>query len=166
MTDKGDVKSNVVDFPADTAKGKKAEKMWGKPVIRYGFTITPSLLIQGQRRLGLSPLQFNIILHLMDFWWEPERKPFPSKAELAERLDVHPRTIQKNIAELEGQGLIKRIQRRSPAGDPGTNIYDLSGLVERLKKLEPEFQKVKEDKQALRRAVASPKGRRRAKAPD
>lgn len=165
MTEKSDGISNIVDFPPGAAKGKKAEKMWGKSVIGYGFTITPSLLIQGQRRLGLSPLQFNIILHLMDFWWEPDRKPFPSKAELAERLDVHPRTVQKNIAELEGQGLIKRIQRMSPAGDPGTNIYDLTGLVRQLKKLEPEFRKAKEDRQELRRTVATPKDRRRAKAP-
>lgn len=166
MTDVVDEKSNIVDFPDGATKGKKVEKIWGKAVIACGFTITPSLLIQGQRRLGLSPLQMNIVLHLLDFWWDPDRKPFPSKAEIAERIGVHPRTIQKNIAEMEGQGLIHRVQRFTPAGDPSTNIYDLTGLVKRLKKLEPEFRKVKEERKELRRTVATPKGRRRAKAPE
>ena len=156
--------STVVEFPGGKGSGRTAERKWGKQVIGYGFTIAPSLLMQAQRRLGLSPLQFNIILHLMDFWWEAGRKPFPSKKELAERTNVHPRTIQKNIAALENQGLVKRIARKSPAGDPGTNMYDLTGLVARLKKLEPEFRAAKEERQEIRRDIAKPGGRRRAKA--
>ncbi len=35
-----------------------------------------------------------------------------------------------------------------------TNTYDLSGLVARLKKLEPEFRKVEEDVKTERKAVA------------
>ena len=156
--------NTVIEFPSEKGSGRAAEQKWGKRVIGYGFTIEPSLLMQAQRRLGLSPLQFNIILHLMDFWWEAGRKPFPSKKELAERTNVHPRTIQKNIAALESQDLVKRIARRSPAGDPGTNMYDLTGLVKRLKEFEPEFRAAKEERQEISRDVAKPRGRRRAKA--
>lgn len=166
MASKRKSDSNVVKFPSGADGDRAAETKWGKPVVGYGFTIAPSLLMQAQRRIGLSPLQFNIILHLMDFWWDAGRKPFPSKKEIAERTGVHPRTIQKNIAELEGQGLVTRIPRKTPAGDPGTNFYDLTGLVKRLKKLEPEFRTAKEERQEIRRAVGTPKGRRQAaKAP-
>lgn len=164
MPDTNKTDPTVVRFPAGEATDKAAETKWGKPVIRYGFTIAPSLLMQAQRRLGLSPLQFNIILHLMDFWWEAGRKPFPSKKEIAERMDIHPRTVQKNIKAMQDQGLVKRIPRITAAGDPGTNFYDLSGLVNRLKTLEPEFRKAKENRQEIRRAVAKPKGRRIVKA--
>ena len=163
MADTKKAGSTVVKFPDKRGSDKAAETKWSKPVIGYGFTIAPSLLMQAQRRLGLSPLQFNIIVHLMDFWWEADRKPFPSKKEIAERMNIHPRTVQKNIKALEMHGLVKRIPRRTPAGDPGTNFYDLAGLVDQLKKLEPEFREAKEQRQENRKAVGQPRGRRQAK---
>ena len=37
-----------------------------------GFCTVPSLLMQAQARLGINPVQFNIIMHLADIWWEAE----------------------------------------------------------------------------------------------
>ena len=49
---------------ADTRKA--SEKKYGKPVMDLGFCIVPSLLMQAQARLGINPVQFNIIMHLAD----------------------------------------------------------------------------------------------------
>ena len=44
-------------------------------------------------------------------------------------MNVHPRTIQKHIAGLEGAGYIRREERRTETGSR-TNIYHLDGLIE------------------------------------
>lgn len=134
--------SNVINIKP--AEQKASEKKWGKKVIGLGFCIVPSLLLRAQGRLGLNPTQLAILLQLLDFWWDKERKPYPGKKALSERLGIGPRQIQRYMVELEKAGFLKRIERTAPGRGKITNEYDLSGLAEKLKKLEPEFNKVKE----------------------
>jgi len=49
--------------------------------------------------------------------------------------------------------LVKRVERYAANGGKTTNTYDLTGLVERLKKLRPEFRKVEEKVKSERKAV-------------
>lgn len=140
---------------ADTRKA--SEKKFGKPVMDVGFCITPSMLMKAQARLGLNPVQFNIVMHLLDQWWSADRLPWPSKRLLAERMGMSPRQVQRQIAELEGAGLIRRIARTRPGKGKTSNEYDLAGLVAKMKSLEPEFTKAKQDAQARQKALTKPK---------
>ena len=144
---------NVIRFPGKET-GRASEKKWGKDVMALGFCIVPSLLLRAQNRLGLNPTQLAILIQLADFWWDRDRKPFPSKALLAERLGLSPRQVQRYIADLETAGLVERIERRARHGGKLTNLYDFSGLVQRLKKLEPEFREVEDAAKRARRAVS------------
>lgn len=151
---------NVV--PLRPLKATKAsERKWGKAVMDRGFCIVPSLILRAQRRLGLNPTQLAVIMHLADYWWDVGRKPYPSKKTLGERLNLSPRQVQRIIADLEAAGLVKRISRVASHRGKLSNIYDLSGLVERLKELEPEFRKVDEDTKSRRQAVTRPRLRPR-----
>ena len=62
--------------------------------------------------------------------------------------------------DLEMAGLVKRVERRAAHGGRQTNMYDLDGLVARLKRLEPDFREVDEAAKDARRAV-SKRGYRR-----
>lgn len=157
--------ANVVSFPA--AAPAKAEashvRIWSKPVVALGYTVLPSVMIQAQRRLGITPLQFNILAQLLDYWREPSRAPFPSKAELAERIGVKPKTIQTNIRALEVAGLVTREMRRTAAGDWNSNVYHLDGLVARIKALVPEFEEAREERKkakAAQKRAQTPRGQR------
>lgn len=130
-----------------------SEKKWGKAVMERGFSIFPSLIFRAQQRLGLNPTQLAVLLQLADYWWDEERKPYPSKKALSERLGLSSRQVQRYIAELEEAGLVRRIERRAPHRGKLSNAYDLSGLVKRLKKLEPEFREVEKETKQLRRQV-------------
>lgn len=105
------------------------EKKWTKPLMDAGWTALPSVIIENQRQLGLEPLDLNIVVYLASKWWTAEGKPFPSKTTMAKAMNVHPRTIQKHIAGLEGAGYIRREERRMETGSR-TNIYHLDGLIE------------------------------------
>jgi len=131
-----------------------SEQKWGKDVMKIGFSIIPSLLLRAQQRLGLNPTQLAILMQLADYWWDEARKPYPSKQALSERLGISTRQIQRHIAEMEKAGLVQRIERRAAHQGKLSNIYDLTGLVERLKKLEPEFREVKEESKNLQRQVS------------
>ena len=141
--------------PAKPGKTVSADK-WGKKVIALGFCILPSLLLRAQRRLRLNPTQLAVLIQLADFWWDAGRKPFPKKADLAERLGLSDRQVQRYIAELEQAGFVKRIQRRAAHRGKISNEYDLSGLVEKLAEIEPDFRESKEKAQAARAAAAKP----------
>ncbi len=146
---------------------KASERKWGKAVMSLGFCIVPSLLFRAQRRLGLNPTQVAVLMHLADYWWSADRKPYPAKKTLADRLGIGPRQVQRIMADLEGAGLVKRIERRAAHKGKLSNFYDLSGLVERLNDLAPEFRQVEEENRSRRKAVARPgMRRRRPKAPD
>ena len=82
--------------------------------------------------------------------------PYPSKKTLGERLGLSPRQVQRYVAELEEAGLVKRLDRFAAHKGRLSNQYDLSGLVARLKKMEPEFREVN----AMKRQVARPGGLR------
>ncbi len=151
----------VISFPKDPKKQPSStERIWGSSVYGHGYTGIPSILIQGQRRLGISPTQMNIIVQLLDYWREPSRKPFPLKQDLAERLGVTQKTIQNNIRALEKAGLIARELRRTAAGDWNSNIYHLDGLVQKVQALEPAFAEARRKRKEAKAAAETPVGRR------
>lgn len=151
---------NVVPFPKTEKVKSSTERIWGKAVRNYGYTGVPSILIKAQRRLGVTPLQMNIVLQLLDYFFDPTRPPFPRKVEIADRMGVSAKTIQINIRALEQAGLIYREIRRKAAGDYDSNIYHLDGLIARVQSLEPEFRREREQRQRAKRQVEMPRGRR------
>lgn len=162
MTDKTQTKPKTPAAKKPRRNPASAEK-WGAKVIALGFCILPSLLLRAQRRLGLSPTQLAVLIQLADFWWDAGRKPFPKKADLAQRLGLSERQVQRYIAELEEAGLVQRIERRAAHRGKISNEYDLQGLVKRLAEIEPDFREAAEEARAVRKAVARPGVRRRAR---
>lgn len=75
-----------------THEAKSAEPVqvnvekWGRTLIDAGWTLVPNTLIERQRKLSIEPLDFNIIVHLMSYWWEAENKPRPSKKTIADAV--------------------------------------------------------------------------------
>jgi DNA-binding transcriptional ArsR family regulator len=134
------------------AASQASDRKWGKAVMTLGFSMLPSLLFRAQARLGLNPTQLALLVQLADYWWAHDRKPYPTVNTLAERLGLGPRQVRRHIEQLEKAGLVKRVERRATHAGRLSNEYDLSGLVEKLKNLEPEFRQVKElNKQVTRR---------------
>lgn len=140
--------SNVVPLPRKMSS-RSSEKKWGKAVCGLGFSIIPSLIFRAQARLGLNATQLAVLLQLADYWWDQERHPYPSKTTLGERLQLSPRQVQRYIAELETAGFVRRIDRFASHKGRLSNHYDLSGLVAKLKKLEPEFREAEDRKKQV-----------------
>lgn len=158
-------RKNVIQMPArpvTAAATKTSERKWGREVMEAkNFCIFPSLLLHAQARLKMTPTHLALVMHLIDYWWDVDRKPWPSKATLAARVGLSARHVQRQMAELERMGLVKRNERRGHHRGKLSNEYDLSGLVARLKELAPEFKAVEEEAKKQRRAVARPGFRKR-----
>lgn len=137
------------------------ELIFGAKVFSHGYTAVPNILVRAQARLGITTTQFNIIVQLLSYWIDPNRPPFPTKKDLALRMSIAVKTVQTNIAALERSGLIAREQRVTAAGDYGSNIYRLDGLVQRLKELEPGFEDERTERRASLVKTETPNGGRR-----
>ncbi|UPG84517.1 helix-turn-helix domain-containing protein [Luteibacter aegosomatis] len=130
--------------PAQEPEAKKppssnsADAKWGKMVMARGFVIIPSILLRAQGRLGLSGTQLAILLQLIDWWMDAKKHPWSKKETLADRIGISERQLQRQVAELEKAGLVRRVEKITNHGKR-PNGYDLSGLVARLKALAPEF---------------------------
>lgn len=106
---------------------------WTKTLAEAGWTSFPNVIFEPQQALRLDPIDINILLHLVGNWWIPGSNPYRSKKTLAAAIGIHPRTVQKHIAEMERRGYIKRVYRKAGVGDNLPNEYDLSGLIEKAK---------------------------------
>jgi hypothetical protein len=150
----------VVPFPEKAKEGKrKWDQMWGRDVVGYGYLAVPRLLLEAQRRLGLSATQMMLLLHLANYWWDPGKNPWPSKARLAHFLNLSQRQVQRIIGDLEEAGFLKRVERfRADGRGQTSNEYDLSGLVAKLKSLEPEFTTARKQAHSLRHQVQKRRG--------
>lgn len=151
--------------PAPAKRQKSStERIFGPAVMSHGFTGVPNILVRGQKRLGLNTAQFNILVQLLSYWMDPAKPPFPSKRKLLERLEMSETTLQKHIRDLEKQGFLEREQQTTAAGDFGSNIYHLDGLVRKLKKLAPDFDDERAEREAAREKTERPNARANARA--
>lgn len=143
-------KTNVVPIKASPEQ-KQSEKKWGVAVMKLGYCILPSVLLQAQARLLINAQQMIVLLQLIEHWWTADGKVYPSKDTLAERIGLTSKQIQRHIKVLEQKGLVKRIPRVLKGRGKTSNEYDLSGLVKKLKDIEPDFAEAKRLKQAAAR---------------
>lgn len=130
---------------------KVSVKKWGRSLVDAGWTLVPNTFIERQKKLGLDPVDFNILLHLMSYWWEPNNKPRPSKKTIAAAVGRDARTVQRRIAAMEKQGLITRERRTGTGKGTQTNRYHFDGLIKagtELAKEALEERKAKKEKTA------------------
>lgn len=129
--------------PEQVKKLRANERKWTPELMAPGWTMIPSVLMEYQRELGLSPVQFNILMQLAKYWWT-ENPPFVAKKTIARAMNVSPRTVQRHLTELETAGIIRREERFRPSGGRTSNAYIFDGLIAKAK---PYADKMKEDRQ-------------------
>ena len=135
------------------------KQRWGNTVIEAGngWTAIPNFLLERQQALRIDPVQLNILLVLMKYWWNRGEEPYPSKKTIAEIVNRDRDTVRKHLKDLEDKGLIERIERYKPVSDGGgqtSNEYSLEGLIKKLSELadtEVKEQKQQEETRAMKR---------------
>ena len=154
-----DNKAGSTDKPPKREKSS-TERIFGGDVMHHGYTAVPNIMVRAQSRLGLNPAQFNILVQLLSYYMDPARPPFPTKRELRDRTGLSDATMKKHLKALEQADFIRREQQVTNAGDFGSNIYHLDGLIGKLKKLVPDFDKEREERKESRRKSETPNARR------
>jgi DNA-binding MarR family transcriptional regulator len=142
----------------DGAQQKKLranEKKWTPELMKPGWTMVPSVLMEYQRELGLNPIQFNILMQLAKHWWK-EAPPFVSKSTIARALRVSPRTVQRHLTALEQAGLIRREVRFRQDGGRTSNRYVFDGLIEKARPYAAQMAEAREKKLAERASRMTP----------
>lgn len=92
------------------------------------FTKIDNLLLKYSSKLGLSPIQVQIIVNVLSFKYGDEL-PYPSNRKIANRIGRCGRTIERNNKKLEQKGFL----RRTKGGIKP--CWDFSGLFKRLNEL-------------------------------
>jgi DNA-binding MarR family transcriptional regulator len=141
--------ASVVKMPTHSSskekEKRKLEDRFSRQVVgSYGFTQLPNLLLYAQARLKITPTQFNVLLHLVQHWWDADKAPHPKIETIARRMGKSERMVLRYLGGLEKAGLIKREHRYRGKQKQISSAYRLDGLRERLIELEPEFRKAKE----------------------
>lgn len=122
---------------------------WGEESLSMGWTAIPTSLFFLQGTLNMTPVTFNVLLHLLIHWWIPNEWPHPSQKSISVRMGVSVRTVQRSLKELEVYGLLKIIKTsRTNPKYKGRNIYDLSKLQKTLNILTPDIDEKLNEKKA------------------
>lgn len=127
-----------LDDGEDFIPEHRVEARWSRAVLAHGYTILPALLINGQRKLGLTPDEMNVVLHLAYHWRTAGHDPFPTKKRIAGLMGKSDKQVQRYFQSLEEKGLVQRVKRMSSSRGQMSNSYDLSGLIVRLRELAAE----------------------------
>lgn len=105
---------------------------WGEEVLGRGFQIIPDLLLRMQARLvdgGISSPEMVVLLNILMHWWTRDSVAFPRPAELAKRIGVDRRSVDRALAGLVKNGLLHKEKLGNRA------MYDPNPLAEKLRKL-------------------------------
>ena len=129
-----DLEEGEIKLDADN----RAAARWSKSVLEQGYTVIPALLMNAQNRLGLSPEEFNVVLHLAYHWRRAGFDPYPTKRRIAALMGKSDKQIQRYFKSLEEKGLVERQKRMSRTRGQMSNSYDMSGLVGRLREIAAE----------------------------
>lgn len=116
------------------ATASPLQAMWGD-ALRTGFVIIPSVLLRHQQTLGLESGEVMVLLNLFMSWRTVDELPYPHTSTIARRMGVSRRTVQRHIESLETKKLIQRLWHRGKEGERAGARYDLTGIVEELKRL-------------------------------
>lgn len=115
---------------------------WSENALAMGWTAIPNAIFFMQMPLGLSPVNFNVLLNLFSHWWETGSWPYPSQQGLAARMGVSVRTIQRSLDELvEKKLIIRSSTMRNHPKYKGRNIYDLTPIINYVSSMAPELKK-------------------------
>jgi hypothetical protein len=154
--------SNIVELRPNRrpAEEKILVKRWSSPVMAQGFTAIPTLLFRVQGRLGIGPVEFNVLLQIVSHWWGVDDWPYPSKDAIAKRISRTPRQVQRCLTTLEQAGLITRIERFRGHRAQTSNRYSLTGLIKRLQALAPEIAKEVAERAAIKSEAEQRGGRK------
>ncbi len=137
------------------------ETKWTKELMAGGWTVIPNIIVERQSVLGLDAIDINILMHLACYWWTPDNKPHPAKSTIAKAMEVHPRTVQRRIAQMEKSGFIRREERRVRGKGSNTNLYHFDGLINAATPYAAEKVQEIAERNAERKARAARKGKPR-----
>jgi DNA replication protein DnaD len=113
---------------------------WGFTILeKEGWTTIPNLLLYNQKKIDLSNTELLLLIHLISFIHYGDMPAFPAISTLAERINQHPRTVQRTLNNLLKRKIITRKIRSKSIGDKGlSNIYGIEPLIEILASLKEE----------------------------
>ena len=114
---------------------------WGAAVSggAIGFQALPDIFVRSQARLGLSAAEMIVLINVLMYWWNPEQWPHPRPIQIANKMGVSSRTVERKLISLERKGLIRRLSSEENGEGPRIRRIDLTGLIQALKELAEEF---------------------------
>jgi len=111
------------DLPNDTTW----QARWGEKALSKGVTAIPTAFLLHAARSGLNHAQQVLLIHLVSYWWQASRDPFPSLKELKNRTGMSEKTISKHLKALEEKKWLGRKRRYN-----NSYRYDLDRLSRRV----------------------------------
>ena len=106
---------------------------WGLSLLSEGWTTIPNELLFHQKDLDLSNSEMMLMIHILSFMHHPMAPAFPSIETLANRINQHPRTVQRTIDRLIKKRVLKKTVRSKHKNDKGmTNLYSIEPLLQNL----------------------------------
>ncbi|MEX3175552.1 helix-turn-helix domain-containing protein, partial [Serratia quinivorans] len=89
--------------------------------------------LHNQKELELSNSEFIVLIHIISIIHHGETPAFPTIATLSERVNQHPRTVQRTINKVLKKNLLARRIRSKSQNDKGlSNLKSIEPLVTKL----------------------------------
>lgn len=110
----------------------KIEEKWGQDVIdANGYLAVPNVLLYNLHKLDISSTEAVVLLFLLSYWWD-KAEVFPATANIAKRLGVTKRTVDRSLKTLSEKELIINKGKKDNGYGATVRHFDLSPVRDRL----------------------------------
>jgi len=112
-----------------------AQLKWGHAASggELGFQPVPDILLRKQKVLGINNTELVVLLNITLHWWMHDKWPFPRPSNIASRMGVSTRTVERAIEGLEEKGILERLENVQDEKGHSVRYFDLTKLVIKLK---------------------------------
>ncbi|MEM7704805.1 MAG: helix-turn-helix domain-containing protein [Pseudomonadota bacterium] len=73
-----------------------------------GYLAIPEVFLRCQNRMKLNSTEMMVLNNVLLHRWSPDRNPFPSNNQIAKRMGISARTVQRALERIQEKGLITR----------------------------------------------------------
>src|SRR5215218_5952626 len=104
---------------------------FGVELLEDGHTAVPNLVLNNYAKLGITPAEMMLTIHIWQYWWT-EKQPYPSLQAVADKMQVSRRQVRNYVQGLKEKRLLEVHERYAPGLGQTTSEYDFTQFFQRI----------------------------------
>jgi len=126
--------ASLIKASVENESEYSVRKKWKGAAIggELGYQAVPDILLRKQRILGINNTELVVLLNITLHWWKFDKWPHPRPVNIAARMGVTTRTVERAIESLIKKDLLERTDSTLSIEGHTVRYFNMTKLVKKL----------------------------------